>query len=717
MLNKKNPFWYLGITVVLCGLLVFVGCDSKSTSDSSTGGSTSGTTVSVSTSPASITQNTTSIVEATVISNSAGVPGQIVTFAVTPATAGYFTPAFDTTDANGVAASVFTGTSIGTATVSCTAGGSTIGSSVMSVVSSTQTGGDGNVDISTSDATLFADGADTSMITVTLRDGSGNPAPDSTLVKLVAGEKFVDLDGNGYWTNGVDSIVSDANGNGLWDALGIIQSSAFTTGGTGVVTVPYISGNEATSVYVKASVDDNGITGSVDVQIQLTPNATISSIYMASDSMSLVIKGTGGIETATLTATGYDHQGNPVPEGLPIVFRIIDNPSNPLYPGQDSAHLANVLPTETYTAYTNSQGIASCPISSGHYSGTVRIRATAGSVLSEATQVLIASGPPTTIFVGVDVGGDCNVPYWNTVNERVPVVAVVHDYMHNPVNDSAVVYFTTDESSVMSHIARTEGGEGVAASEWISGENDQAVADGIVWIIAETAGGTVKDSTWFYNTSLTDSVSLESGNPVSLLADGATKTTVTYFGWDVNGNPVHDGTDYEMNASILSVSDGQFEGACGLAWANIELSSAVLKADYSTTGGNDDGIGATDYVTLWSFGGAATYTVTLTTGTAYKKSCAINADASSIPLGSSTYIDAYIADRFGNPLGDHTLNMTAGTGTVTGGTQNTNMYGEAYGFQWTAPSDSASIGDHVISIQDTDPRGNNVILNVTITVE
>jgi len=51
---------------------------------------------------------------------------------------------------------------------------------------------------------------------------------------------------------------------------------------------------------------------------------------------------------------------------------------------------------------------------------------------------------------------------------------------------------------------------------------------------------------------------------------------------------------------------------------------------------------------------------------------------------------------------------------VTGGTQETNEYGEAFGFNWTAP---VTEGDYNISVTDTDPRGGGLVLTIKITVQ
>ncbi|MBU0985381.1 MAG: hypothetical protein KKA42_16020, partial [candidate division Zixibacteria bacterium] len=62
---------------------------------------------------------------------------------------------------------------------------------------------------------------------------------------------------------------------------------------------------------------------------------------------------------------------------------------------------------------------------------------------------------------------------------------------------------------------------------------------------------------------------------------------------------------------------------------------------------------------------------------------------------------------------DHTLQMTASGGIVTGGTQETDAYGEAFGFIWTAPG---ADGSYSIVVTDTDPRGGGLILTTDISV-
>jgi hypothetical protein len=563
----------------------------------------------------------------------------------------------------------------------------------------------GNISLSVTPSLLLANGADTSRISITVRDAMSQPAPDSTVVKLVAGEKFVDIDGNGYWSAGIDSLVFDANANGQWDAIGFIPSTAYTMGGNGLASVNFVSGNDALTVYVKATVDDGGISGSVETSLQLSPNASVNSIYMSSDSMQLSVKQTGGIESSLLRAVGYDVNGNPVPEGLTINFIITDGPGG-------GEHLGNVG-YGPYVATTNSQGVATATIHSGTISGTIRARAYIDTVLSNATQVLVSAGPPAYIVIGSQY---CNIDYWDNVGNMVGITAVVSDIYLNPVNDSTVVYFSTDEGTMKSHELRTEEHEGIAYTKWIAG-NNVGTADGQVIITAETSGGTVVGQSMFYNTHMLATL-VVTGAPVSMLADGIEEVLVRVDGYDLNGNPVIDGTKFKAAATYLSVEGGVLANGCGVATTRVSIKSSTLPMDKSTPGGNDDGIGAVDQITYWAEEGSAftTVNVAMTTGIAYKGNSTIDAQTTAAPL-EVVSISCIVKDRFGNPLGDHSLVMTVSDGVITPGTatQETNEYGEAGGFIWTAPNSAGSSA--TITITDTDPRSGGLVLVKAIKVE
>jgi hypothetical protein len=695
--RKSNGLLTLSLAVVIALVFVIAGCDQKSQLDSTT---PTGTTVTVTASPTLVTSGGTSVIEATVLNDGAAYADQAIVFSATPSGIGFFSADSDTTTASGVAATMFNATSSGNVVISATIEGTTTSGSVSLQVTSTPGGGSGNIFVDATPSLLLANGEDTAQLSITVRDASAQPAPDNTMIKLTAGEKFDDINGDGYWTAGIDSIIYDVNGNTLWDAHGQIPSTATVTGGAGQAVVDYVSGNDAATVYIKITVDDNGITGQTDYSLTLSADASIDNIYLASDSMQLSVKQTGGIETGALRATGYDVNGNAVPEGLVINFQIISGPGG-------GERLGNVG-YGPYPAVTNAQGVAAAPFHAGTASGTVRVRAYADTVLSNAAQVLISAGPPAYIVVGAE---HCNVDYWDDVAGINGITAVVSDIYLNPVNDSTVVYFSTDEGTMKSHEERTGDHEGIARTIWISG-NNVATANGIVEVYAETAGGTVADTTFFFNSHVPNFMSVTNWQ-TTLDADGSSKFYCWVSAVDLNGNLVIGGTPFRADANFVGVAGGSFEDGCYSASDRVQVTSKTLDKDWSMTGGQDDGVGAIDNVTFWyDYATGVTQVCSLMTGPAYIDNSKLDI-AATATIGETLPIKINVADRYGNPLGDHTLTLVESGGTLVGNTVSTDAFGVATGSSWTA----TGLGTFTITATDTDPRGGGMVLTAKVKVE
>lgn len=710
MNKRKNSIWLtILVSITIISLVLLSGCDSKSVLEDQV--ITEDAALTVTASPAVVENGSQSVI---VVSLSGVAEGQEVLFEVDPPGAGSLSRTADTTDANGEAATVFTANLTGACTIRVTTnvGGTILNNSTgITITAANQSGtpgdGSGNINLNATPSILLANGMDTATVTMIVTNLDGVIAPESTLVYLTAGEKFDDIDGNGYFTNGVDSVIFDAIENGKWDGIGVIASTAYLDV-DGKAIVNYVTGTNFGTVYIRATVTESGFDGYAEETVQLTPDAPISSFVMTADSTHLAVKETSGLETTLLRAIGYDYFGNRVPEGLTVNFIITDGPSN--IADADGEHLSNLVAPNhrgPYTAITNSEGVAICPISSGTVSGTIRVRAYADTVLSNATQIMVHAGPPAFIAVGAD---EPNVQYWGTVNETQNIVAIVSDIYDNPVADSTVVYFTVDEGVILAHMERTIDETGVAKTVWMS-EGASIGNDGVVIVTAETSGGTVVGTSTFYNSWYTTLLTV-SGAPASILADGKEKKFFVLTGVDLNGNPVIGGTIYEGDANYLTVSSGTLEDGFTSSSDEVKIISSTLDVDASTPGGNDDGIGAIDQVRLWT-GATASITVLipLATEIAYTDKSSLKGPVSAIP-GEQLRFTAEIQDRFGNPLGDHTLVMTASAGVVTGASQETNKYGEANGFVWTAPDFP---NDITITVQDTDPRG-GIILNKKISL-
>jgi len=714
------------VTIIMVGLMAaatifMVGCESSS-SDSESSGNLQ--VQSVTASPSAVEVGSQSIIEALIMNGDTPLSNRVIMFSVE--SGGTCSPSIDTTDGDGYATTVFSGTDAGISTITAwlsdeayatvdvmvAAVGDTTGDTT-GTPPDTATVSSDNVEISSNPRRLEADGVSTSQIVITITDTNGNPAPESTMVRLTAGEKFEDNDGDGYFTGGgVDNLIIDAVANGAWDPVGWIDSVAYVEGDTGTVIVTYTAGIDPIAVYVRATVDDDAIEGFAQTTIQLNPNAEVGSITMVTDSIHMAVVGTGGYEDGTIYATAYDPFGNRVPAGIPIYFIITDGPGG----GEDLGGTG----LGPYVDLTNSDGVAVCPISSGTISGTIRIRAynEGATILSEATQIMVHAGPPATIIVGAEI---CNTAYWGIINERVKITALVSDIYHNPCPDSTVVYFSCDEGTIMAHEVRTEGEEGLAGSWWLSGYDD-AMSDGIVEVYASTNGGTLADTGVFINSwipsniwFITDSASGFRVFPTTINADGETVKFFYVEVRDLNGNYVVGETEIDLESDFLDVASGVVQDGCHASRVKTYMTSVVLKYDYSMNGTADDGIGAIDFISAnYANIVDASMPCTLLTGPAYYSGCNLDIE-SSVNYSSSVPFTVTIEDRWGNPLGDHTIVATVeGGGTISSGTQKTNLYGEATGFILNAP---AAGGPESITVkaQDIDPRG-NITLTATVTL-
>jgi len=706
--NKVNARLIILVSVLVMGVALLSGCDTKKTTASSQQGTQNYHLSQPTTTPASFSQGGTTVVEVTVTNNaSAHVAGVSVSFEVSPSNSGYFTPPTAITDTDGVASSVFTSTSYGS--LSIRAAVDTLHSAYSSVtVAATGQQTNGNLTMQIAPGLIAADDTSTATVTVSVNDGNNNPAPNGTVVKFAAGERFKDNDGNGYFTMGIDSVLFDYNGNEQWDAIGVIPATATTTNGT--VTVDYQAGTAATTAYLKATVTGSGnFNGSVEASLQLTPNASIYSIALGSDAPGVQVQGTGGTETTNLKAICYDVNGNRVPEGVKVIFYIINGPSG----GENLAGKG----WGPDTVLTNSLGEASVPFWSGTISGTVRVRASAGTVLSNATFVTVYAGPPYYISVGAK---NCNIAGWHIVNMNNDIVALVGDIYHNPVQDSVVVYFTSDEG-IVSAYGLTANHSGLATGTFYSGA---PWGNGRVWVIAETSGGTVKDSTLFWNTGVPVYLSVSPTTLPSVYADAKTQRTFYTEVTDINDNYVVNGTTVEAKAVYGGASAQSTEDGCYHSTSKGTYTAPLLTRDFSVTGANDDGIGGIDVVTISCGWVNVAVVCSLKTDVA-------DPDQSSIKVGSTfKYGDAnlpiqvLIKDGYGNPLADHTLVASITVGSIVGGTgtQESNALGKAVGFRFNSPAapppdttGAIPATSGVIMVLDTDPRGAGLLFSAPVT--
>jgi len=687
-MNRKNlgfpgAFCWLLIPVLLVSVMI-VGCSEKATKD------TEIVVIlkSLSIAPSDEIQKGQTGVVSVEVNDDADRPisGVQVSFSVTPAAVGYCTPSVDTTDASGSAASIFTPTDFGTATIQASIPGVAAKSIQVRVVTS------GGVlkplDIEITPAWLPADGISTSTVKVTVSDTTGNLAEDGTVVKFAAGEKFEDTDGDGYFTEGIDELRYDVNQDGRWNPMGFIPSYVLTENGE--VEVTYVAGLRTGTAYIKVTSEPGGDFLQEDVSLLLVPTDTVAYIVLIPDQATIQVRGTGGVEATQIRAICYDDNGNRVGADLPVEFYIINGPGG--------GECLNGVAQGPITINTNSYGEATVTLSSGTKAGPVRLRAKVGAVLSYSSIVTICAGPPTDISLGVI---PCNIRGWDKDCVEASICACVVDIYGNPVPDSTSVHFGTEEGMVYGS-DKTE--QGCAYTTYLSGDPRN---DGLAKIWAETWGedGIIADTCVLIVSGPPASVTFLN-YPLTLLADGVSKGDVLVEVLDVNDNFVVDQTPVKMKTTFGSVLSGATSDGCYASVYETELISQVLQQDYSVTNPTlDDGIGAVNVLTAKSGFVSSSVNVTFLTANTYSKNCQIDIEAS-IPHGFTVPVVVIIKDRYGNPLGGHHIiadNTNTFGGTVAGEAY-TNEFGEATGFTFTATSD-LGVENGMVSFCDEDPRG------------
>lgn len=664
--------------------MIMMGCSEKSTKD----GETVVLIKSLSIAPSNEIQKSQTGVVNVVVEDDADRPisGLQVSFSVTPATVGFCTPTVDTTDANGSAASIFTPTDFGTATIQANVAG--VASKTIQIEVVTSGGTIQPLEIEVTPAWLPADGISTSTVKVTVTDTTGNLADDGTIVKFAAGEKFDDADGDGYFTEGIDWLRYDVNQDGRWNSMGFIPSYALTQDGE--VEVTYVAGVRTGTAYLKVTSESGGKVLQEDASLLLVPTDTVAYIVLMPDNPRIQVRGTGGMEATQIRAICYDDNGNRAGGDFQVKFYITNGPG-----GGESL---NGEAQDSVTVNTDSYGEATVTLSSGTQSGPVRLIAKVGAVLSASSIVTICAGPPADISLGVL---PCNIRGWDKDCVEAIICACVVDVYGNPVPDSTSVHFGTEEGMVY---CCDKTAQGCAYTTYLSGDPRN---DGLVHIWAETWGadGVVADTTILIVSGPPASVTFLY-YPLNLLADGVSKGDVMVEVLDVNDNFVLDQTPVEMKTTFGSVLSGATRDGCYASLYETELVSQVLQQDYSVPDPHeDDGIGAVNVLTAKSGFASAWVNVNFLTGTTYSKNCEIDIEAT-IPHGFTVPVVVIIKDRYGNPLGGHHIvadQPNTFGGTITGDAY-TNEFGEATGFTFTASSDLA-VEKGMVSFCDLDPRG------------
>jgi len=648
---------------------------------------------SVSVSPPTVQKEREGVVDVEVVDDAdRPMSGVRVSFSVAPANIGYCTPAVDTTDANGSAGTIFFATNAGAATIQATVEGIPAKTAQVEVVSSASTTQPFSIEITP--PLIPADGISSSQVKVIVSDTTGNLAPDSTVVKFTAGEEFDDVDGDGYFTEGVDKLKYDTNQDGRWNPIGFIPAYAYTHDGE--VTVTYVAGFRTGTVSIKVTSSVNDYLIQDDASLLLVPTDSVAYIVLMPDQPTIQVQGTGGVEATQVRAILYDHNGNRAGADFPVEFYIINGPQ-----GGESI---NGEVSEYITINTNSSGEAVIALVSGTKSGMIKLRAKSGNILSSSCIVTVCAGPPAELSLSPN---RCNIRGWDITCVEDTICACVVDVYGNPVADSTSVHFETEEGSVRC-CDKTK--QGCAYSLYISGDprNDGRA---LIWAYTWGPDGMIADTCELIVSGPPVTVTFLT-YPQTLYADGVSQGHVTIEVLDSNSNFMVKGTPVDMNSFFGSVASGPINDGCYGSLFETEMKSEVLSEDYSMKyPDRDDSIGVITNLTASAGIVSTSVTVTFLTGNTFNDNCDIS--VITIPVGATVPVSLHVKDAYGNPLGGHHIvadQSHSWRGTISGSAY-TDEFGEATGFFFTGQS----IGTGIIAFQDLDPKGEIVIaFNVSI---
>lgn len=527
-------------------------------------------------------------------------------------------------------------------------------------VSSSETGGDGKAtvtltgDSGTSDATASvraATGSSADTLNVTLQgisltltalpktitaNGVGEAEVEATLKEVNAGRGILGETLTFTTTLGTIGGTKDTDVNGK----AMVKLIADTTSGTATITV--YSGPEAT-----------GISASTTVELV---DPTVTSISLAASTADLQVKGTGGIETASITATVLDRDNQPVPSGVEVEFTL--SPAG-------SGTFGGTATVDT--AETDAGGEAVVQFQSGTVASDVTVTAKVlGTSVESSTSLLTVVAGPTT-----DINITATIISWNDdgLYER-EIHAVFSDAFSNAIKD-ARVYWKALPLGIGSIIGSDITDEnGVAHSKFIYGRGNEP-------------------STVIYyatNQGVTDSLVIPTGtvfltpSTASILRDGTSNVELSVTVYDGYGTPVGLlGISWSVSAGTGSVAaSGTATNLKGDATTNYYTGDANSADGSGTVQATFSGLSDTAVITLrgvtmtvsaspdtLSANGQATSTVTavLKETTANVVLASKEVTFSSSNLGTIT--GSAITDTYGKATATFTAGTTAGTATVT----------------------------------------------------
>ncbi|MEM7415106.1 MAG: hypothetical protein AAF389_06395 [Gemmatimonadota bacterium] len=449
--------------------------------------------------------------------------------------------------------------------------------------------------------------------------------------------------------------VVDTNDNGV---AGIPISWSVTAGGgslinttntdaSGFATATHVFGTSVGTQTAQAAV--GGVSGSPIVfNSTATAGAPAIASVNAGDGQTATVNTNVAVDPSVLVT---DQFGNPI-DGLTVTFAVTDGNSSitGATPVTDPTGIATVGSWQLQpTAGTNNNTLSATP------TGLSAVNFTASGTADAPTQLDIDLGDGQSATAGSPVA-------------VAPQVQVL-DQFDNPVQGVTVTFSVSGGGGSTTGATPTTDGSGVAAvGSWTLGATaganslDASVV-GIGSPVTFNATGTVGAAA---------NIALNGGNGQTGTVDQNLSTALSVLVTDANANPVSGVTVTWGVGGGGSITSSSFTNGSGIATATRTL---------GTTAGAQTATGSVGGLT----GSPVNFSMTATADA--PNSMVVNAgNLQSATVGTPVATDpsVLIRDQFLNPVSgvSVTFSATAGGGSVTGGSPNTNASGVATVGEW-----------------------------------
>lgn len=460
--------------------------------------------------------------------------------------------------------------------------------------------------LSSSAASIAADGTTTATITAKVLDQYGNPVSDGLTVNFTKSSLEGAFSSSSSTTSGGNASVTLTSG--------IVLTNSVT------ITATCEGKSNTTTIAFKPGPPD-----SANITFSASPAAIPAD----------------GISTSTITATVKDSGGNSVKDGLYVTFTTT------------IGTFANG--TTTSDPVATSGGAATVSLESGA-TGTPTITATVGSATNSGTPLTITSVPAQ---ITASASPSTIAADGATTSAITAYVDCSNDSVNNcAIGNGVVINFTTTSGTLSASSAAIAGGAGQATVDLTSTSSNGSATVTATWTNGTT---TVSNTTTVtFSSGLPSTVTVTSDR-TKVAADDTQTTTISATVKDSAGNNVNDGVT--VNFAITS-------GTGTISAASATTTGGIASVTLRSNTKGDVTVTATAATGTGSGTATVTFVEPPAQIVVYSSDLTIPADGTSQATITALVLDQYgylVADGLAVTFSATAGTLSAATGTTSSG--------------------------------------------------